>query len=67
MNDNLGIELKKLRKSRRRTQEWIAKKTGVDRHYISKIETGKVSPSLKLVKKIIEAMDAKLLFTITNE
>ena len=52
-----GARLKEIRKSKGLTQEKISEITGIELSNYSKIETGKVGPSLSSIKKIIELAD----------
>ncbi len=57
---NLGKELKNLRKMRDFTQEELAEKVGVHATYIGKIEGGKSNPSIKMIFKISRALGVNL-------
>ncbi|WP_342686252.1 MULTISPECIES: helix-turn-helix transcriptional regulator [unclassified Methanoculleus] len=52
-----GIIIKEIRSERSLSQEILAKKSNLDRTYISQIETGKKSPTLSTVFKIAHALD----------
>ena len=64
---NVCSELKALRKSRRRTQQWLAKKTGLSKNYISKIEREKATPSMEVINKICETLNGEPVFYIKNK
>ena len=49
--------LKKIRKSRRLTQEQLAEMVGVDFRYISFIENARSFPSCELIEKFAEALN----------
>jgi len=51
-----GLVLRDLRQSKRLSQEKLAFEAGLDRNYISLIELGKSSPSLKTMFKLCEAL-----------
>ena len=51
-----GLVLRDLRQSKRLSQEKLAFEAGLDRNYISLIELGKSSPSLKTMFKLSEAL-----------
>lgn len=52
-----GQVLRELRQAMRLSQEKLAFEAGVDRNYISLIELGKNSPSIKTVFKLCEALN----------
>lgn len=54
---NLGDTIRKFRLSKGMEQFELAERTGMTQGHLSKIETGKTSPSLKALKKIIEVLD----------
>lgn len=45
---------------RNMTQKELSQKSGIDQANISKIETGMYNPSLKILKRLADAMDMKL-------
>ena len=61
---NLQKNIKKYREKRKITQEKLAEITGISRDYISEIERGKKTPSLKRLILIAEALeiDIQVLF-----
>lgn len=61
MNE-FGITLKAIRKSRKMTQEELAKKVGVDRTYISNLENGNKKPTDDLLFKLADVLVAERLF-----
>jgi len=46
------------------TQKQLAKKIGIKQPIISRLESGTYNPSLKFLKKIAKALDAKLVVTL---
>lgn len=52
------------RKLQNLTQEELAKKTGIDQAYISKLENGTRNPTINLLKRLAEGlgMDLKIEF-----
>jgi transcriptional regulator with XRE-family HTH domain len=54
-----GILLKDLRKKKTISQEKLAEKTGLNRIFISLIETGKRNPTLTTICKISQGLDIK--------
>jgi transcriptional regulator with XRE-family HTH domain len=63
----IGKVIRQKRKERGITAERLAKKIGVVRTYISKIEAGKILPSSKLVKKLETALKISLLGLYVKE
>lgn len=57
---NLGKNIKKYRQLAGFTQDELAEKINVHQTYIGKIETGKSSPSVKLLFKLSRALKVKL-------
>jgi DNA-binding XRE family transcriptional regulator len=49
-----------LRRKKNLTQEQLAKLTGAKQSSIARVESGKHNPSLRLLEKIAEALDAEL-------
>lgn len=64
----LGIKIRYYRKIRNLTQENLSERTGLDRTYISYIESGKKNLSLKSIEKIAVALNVteKELFDFDN-
>lgn len=52
-----GIIIKEIRAEKSLSQEILARKSNLDRTYISQIETGKKSPTLSTIFKIAHALD----------
>jgi len=63
--NNLGSQLKALRKSKGLTLEEAGKICGCSRQAISQYEQGERNMSLEKLKKIVEALGGKLKITIT--
>ncbi len=64
----LGQTLKEARIARGLTQEKLAKKCGMDRHYISKVENDVKEIKISTLQKIIElGLGAKLQIAILND
>ncbi len=66
-NSNIGVHIKKLRVDQRRSQQEIADYCGVTKSHLSKIENGKVLPSLGVLDKIAEALNTKLSILLGEE
>lgn len=56
----LGNRVRALRLERRWTQVEMAEMLGVDRSYLSEIETGKKDPSLRVLKTIADGFKLSL-------
>lgn len=52
----LGLKIRKIRKSRKLTQEQLAERVGIGTANISYIETGKFSPSVDTLAKLSEVL-----------
>jgi transcriptional regulator with XRE-family HTH domain len=57
--------LKKLRVKKGISQEALARMAGVDRSYLSRLESGKVNPSYKQIEILAHALGAQLMLVIT--
>lgn len=56
----LGNRVRNLRKERGWTQVELAELLGIDRSYLSEIETGKKDPSLRVLKTIADGFGLSL-------
>ena len=56
---NLGKQIKKIRESLELSQEELAEEAGLHRTYISQVERGIKSPSVKTLIKVSEALGVK--------
>lgn len=56
-NELFGNIIKNMRNKQSLSQEELAKRTGLDRTYISLLERGKKNPSLLTILKICKAFD----------
>ena len=65
LTKQLGKRIKQIRKESNYTQADFAEKINVDFKYLSRIETGLSTPSLKTIEKIAEQLgvDYRILFT----
>lgn len=57
----------KYRKSKRMTQEELARKVGVPRTNITRFESGKYNPTLEMMVKVASAMGMKLSIKLEEE
>ena len=55
----LGLTLRTLRNKRKWSQTELALRADVDRNYISLVELGRNSPSVRLLFKLCDALDMK--------
>jgi transcriptional regulator with XRE-family HTH domain len=55
----IGKHLHDIRLKRNLSQEDVAKRAGTERGYYAKLEQGYTLPSLKLLEKILKALDAR--------
>lgn len=69
LKENFAQNLKKIRKSRKLTQEQLAERVGVDFRYISYLENARSFPSSDLIEKLTAALnvDCVELFNFENE
>lgn len=52
----LGQNMKRIRKDKQMTQGDICRKLGVDRAYISNVESGNKNPTLSTITKLAKAL-----------
>ena len=55
-----GQKVKLMRKAKELSQEDLAKKSGLNRPYISAIEKGKRNISLEVIEKLAEALEIEI-------
>ena len=53
------MRLKGLREAKRLTQEALAKKAGVSRAYLSRLEMGRHDPPLSMLERLAKALGEK--------
>jgi len=58
--ENIGQRIRQLRESRAMTQSQLQSKSKVSRSYLSRIESGQMTPSLGTLEKISEALNVGL-------
>lgn len=56
VNNDVGGKIRKIRRDKELSQEWLAEKIGVTAAYISKIENGHSDPDTELLKQLAEAL-----------
>jgi predicted transcriptional regulator len=59
-NWKLGRHIQKMRQAAGVTQEELAEHIGVSTPYIGRMETGTITPNLKLLQKIARALGVKV-------
>jgi len=52
----LGMNVRTLRDKRAMTQEVLAKKAGISRGYLARVETGRHEPTLTMLRKLAKAL-----------
>lgn len=57
INIKIGDRIRELRKEKKISQEALANLAEVDRTYMTKVETGKRNVTVKILDKIINALD----------
>lgn len=60
IHKELGIKIQKYRKIKNLSQESLARKSGIDRTYISDIEKGNRNVSIGIIEKISKALDINI-------
>ena len=56
----LGENMKKIRLAKQMSQGDICRKLGVDRSYISNVESGNKNPTLSTITKLAKALDVSI-------
>jgi len=54
------MTLKKLRTARGLSQDWLAKKAGITREYVNKLEAGRYDPTISVVQRLAKALKVKV-------
>jgi transcriptional regulator with XRE-family HTH domain len=52
----LGMRLKMLRMAQGVSQQTLAKKAGITREYVSKLEAGRYDPTISVVQRLAKAL-----------
>jgi transcriptional regulator with XRE-family HTH domain len=55
----MGMTLSKLRKAKRLSQAALAKRAGLSREYVNKIEAGRYDPPLSTINALARALGVK--------
>lgn len=64
---SLGLNIKRARKNAGLRQADLANLLGVSANYITQIESGRKRPPLKLIDKISDHLDVKILDILDND
>jgi transcriptional regulator with XRE-family HTH domain len=62
----LGNRVRELRRDQKWTQVELADRLGIDRSYLSEIETGKKDPSLRVLKTLADGFEMTLSELLKN-
>ena len=57
LQNNLGIKIREIRKSKGLTQEQLAELIGIDNKHLSRIEKGRHMPTYNIIKKLAKVLD----------
>lgn len=63
---NLGVIIRKRRQALKITQSLLAEISGVARHTITDVESGKGNPGIKVVRKLLAPLGLKLVIEIAE-
>ena len=70
IREKFGQRLKLLRKHRKMSQDAVSMASGIDRSFLSEIETGKCSPTLDTINRIAKALNVHpeelFIFTVSE-
>ncbi|HJS01316.1 MAG TPA: helix-turn-helix transcriptional regulator [Flavobacterium sp.] len=66
INIKIGERIRELRKEKNVSQETLANIAEVDRTYMTKVETGKRNVTVKILEKIIIALDTDFMTFFNN-
>jgi transcriptional regulator with XRE-family HTH domain len=64
---NLGMRVRRVRKDRGLTQRVLASRMNVPRTYISKVEMGRVIPTLETLGRFAAALDISVTYLLSDE
>jgi transcriptional regulator with XRE-family HTH domain len=65
--DSFGVHLRTLREGRGLSQLSLANATGLSQSYISEIEAGKKSPTLRIIQKIAYGLHVPIIQLIPDD
>ena len=56
----LGMKLKQVREARGMKQDAVAKKAGITREYLSRLEAGRYDPTVGVLQRLAKALKVKV-------
>jgi len=59
-SERFAVRLKTLREARQLTQESLAKRAGISRAYLARLEMGRHDPHLSRLRKLAKALGVKV-------
>ena len=62
----LGMKLKKLREVKDMSQATLAKKAGITREYVNKLEAGRYDPTVGVLQRLARALGVKVTELLTS-
>lgn len=65
--DSVGQRIKEIRKKKGLLLKELAEKTGLSSSYLSLVENGRTSPSLKVLEKVAQALDVPSFFFLMQD
>lgn len=65
--DVVNIKVNEMRRRALLTQKELAEKANISRSYLANIESGKYNPSLKVLKRIADALGVNVVFLIQED
>lgn len=67
INEKIGHRILTLRKAKNLSQEALANKADVDRTYMTGVETGKRNVTVRILEKIVLALDSDFTIFFNDE
>jgi transcriptional regulator with XRE-family HTH domain len=58
--ERLAMQVKRLRQAQGLSQEALAKRAGISRGYLARLETARQDPTLTVIEKLAKALKVKL-------
>ena len=65
--ENIGLNIRKIRKQKNLTQIELAVAVGIDRSYLSEIENGRANPSISILYAIADVFEIDIIELFTPE
>lgn len=60
MSEIMGIKISEIRRRRKISQKELAEKLGITRSHLSRVETGKVKASTRLLERIAKELNCSM-------